>query len=71
MADESTGEPAATNRAQTVPTDAAPAPQRKLWRVGTLTYAFGGLVILFSWLLWGDFAWSMRDRAVAPSFRCW
>ncbi len=66
MADESTGEPAATNRAQTVPTDAAPAPQRKLWRVGTLTYAFGGLVILFSWLLWGDFAWSMRDRAVAP-----
>ncbi len=25
-----------------------------------------GLVVLFGWLLCGDFAWSMRDRSVAP-----
>ena len=36
----------------------------KRWTVGTLTYTAGGLVILFFWLLWGDFAWSMRDRSV-------
>jgi Na+/melibiose symporter-like transporter len=43
-----------------------PVPQRKLWHAGTLTYTSGGLVVLFSWLLWGDFAWSMRERAVYP-----
>lgn len=36
----------------------------KQWTVGTLTYTTGGLVILFLWLLWGDFAWAMRDRSV-------
>ena len=36
----------------------------KRWHVGTLTYTTGGLVILFAWLLMGDFAWSMRDRSV-------
>lgn len=36
------------------------------WHVGTLTYTFGGLVVLFCWLLWGDFAWSIKQRAVAP-----
>ena len=36
------------------------------WRVGTLSYTTGGLVLLFVWLLAGDFAWSMRDRAVPP-----
>ncbi len=34
------------------------------WRVGTLSYTKGGLVLLFCWLLAGDFAWSVRDRAV-------
>lgn len=38
----------------------------KTWRVGTLTYTTAGLVAVFGWLLWGDFAWSMRDRSVAP-----
>ncbi|HSI09858.1 MAG TPA: MFS transporter [Rariglobus sp.] len=38
----------------------------KTWRVGTLTYTMAGLVALFGWLLCGDFAWSMRDRSVAP-----
>lgn len=37
---------------------------RKLWTVGTLTYTTGGLVILFCWLLAGDFAWSMKERSV-------
>lgn len=44
----------------------SPAPTRKLWRTGTLTYTAGGLFILFFWLLWGDFAWAMRDRSVGP-----
>lgn len=35
--------------------------------VGTLTYTAGGLLILFCWLLLGDFAYAMRDRAVGPS----
>ena len=37
----------------------------RLWRVGTLTYTTGGIVVLFSWLLWGDFAWSLKERAAA------
>jgi MFS family permease len=38
----------------------------RLWSVGTLTYTTAGLIILFCWLLWGDFAWSMKDRAIPP-----
>lgn len=37
---------------------------KKNWHVGTLTYTTGGLVVLFLWLLGGDFAWSMKERAV-------
>jgi MFS family permease len=36
------------------------------WRVGTLSYTKRGLVVLFGLLLFGDFAWSMRDRSVGP-----
>ena len=36
----------------------------KTWRAGTLIYTTGGLVMLFCWLLAGDFAWSMKDRSV-------
>lgn len=36
------------------------------WAVGTLTYTRRGLAILFSWLLWGDFAWNMKERAINP-----
>ncbi len=25
-----------------------------------------GIMALFVWLLWGDFAWSMRDRSIPP-----
>ena len=39
---------------------------RKSWKAGTLTYTTAGLVVLFFWLLWGDFAWSMKDRAIPP-----
>jgi MFS family permease len=34
--------------------------------VGTLTYTAGGLAVLFGWLLWGDFAWQLKERSVAP-----
>ncbi|MGE9292204.1 MAG: MFS transporter [Puniceicoccales bacterium] len=38
----------------------------KTWKVGTITYTFGGLLALFGWLFLGDFSWSMRDRSVGP-----
>ena len=47
----------------TAPPTSDPAPP-KLWTVGTLTYTSAGLALLFSWLLWGDFAWSMKERSV-------
>jgi MFS family permease len=36
----------------------------KTFSVGTLTYSSAGIVALFCWLLWGDFAWAMKERAV-------
>lgn len=39
-------------------------PARKIWTVGTLAYTSGGLVILFCWLLAGDFAWQTKERSV-------
>lgn len=39
---------------------------RSIWRVGTLTYTAAGLTVLFCWLLWGDFAWNMKERAIQP-----
>ena len=38
----------------------------KIWTIGTLSYTTKGLVILFSWLLVGDFVWAMRERAIGP-----
>jgi len=46
-----------------------PLPKDKLWHVGTLTYTVGGLVVLFAWLLWGDFACSLKDRSVPSIFQ--
>lgn len=43
---------------------AAELTPAKTWRAGTLIYTSGGLVMLFCWLLAGDFAWSMKDRSV-------
>lgn len=53
------------------PSDSAPpksgqAFAKKIWTVGTLTYTSGGIIALFAWLLFGDFAWSMRERSVVP-----
>jgi len=36
----------------------------KRWQAGTLTYSAAGIVILFFWLLWGDFAWGLKERSV-------
>jgi MFS family permease len=38
-----------------------------LWRAGTIVYTSSGIAVLFFWLLWGDFALSMRDRSVGPT----
>lgn len=38
----------------------------RTWRAGTLTYTAGGLAVLFCWLLFGDFAWNIKQRAVDP-----
>lgn len=35
--------------------------------VGTMTYTVGGLCVLFFWLLFGDFAIALRERAASPS----
>ena len=37
---------------------------KKLWYAGTLVYTSAGLMLLFFWLLFGDFAYSMRERSV-------
>lgn len=42
------------------------AGSKKTWSIGTLTYTAGGLVILFCWLLGGDFAWALKDRSTVP-----
>lgn len=41
-----------------------PVPRK--WMAGTLTYGAAGLAVLFFWLLWGDFAWNMKERSVVP-----
>ena len=38
----------------------------KSWKVGTLTYTAAGLVAVFCWLLWGDFAWMLKERSAQP-----
>ncbi len=50
----------------TNPSDASSQMPRKIWSIGTLTYTTSGLVILFCWLLWGDFAWALKDRSIPP-----
>ena len=40
--------------------------QKKIWHVGTLTYTTAGLAVLFGWLLWGDFTWNLKERAITP-----
>jgi len=44
--------------------DPVPAGTRKTWRAGTLVYTGAGLAVLFCWLLFGDFAWQLKERSV-------
>jgi len=46
--------------------EAPPKSSATNWSVGTLTYTRGGLATVFFWLLWGDLAWSIRDRVIPP-----
>ncbi|HLP26931.1 MAG TPA: MFS transporter [Acidobacteriota bacterium] len=43
-----------------------PSAGPKTWKVGTLTYSLAGIVLLFTWLLLGDFSYMMRERSAAP-----
>src|SRR5688500_15202989 len=36
-------------------------PARKTYRAGTLRYTFGGVAVLFGWLLWGDFCFTIFE----------
>ena len=57
-ADSASGDP--------LPLEYAQAGQPKRWTVGTLTYTTAGVIVLFAWLLCGDFAWQMKERAIVP-----
>jgi maltose/moltooligosaccharide transporter len=46
--------------------DVPVSPGGKTYHCGTLTYTKMGLFILFAWLLWGDFCFTMME-AVVPS----
>ncbi len=40
------------------------AQGRKIYRCGTLTYTKRGLLLLFAWLLWGDFCFTMMETVI-------
>jgi MFS family permease len=40
--------------------------RERVWAVGTLKYSFGALVLLFIWLLLGDFSYMLRERSANP-----
>ena len=48
------------------PLNAASAAGGKTYHCGTLTYTKVGLFVLFAWLLWGDFCFTLME-AVVPS----
>lgn len=43
-----------------------PQIQEKKWDVGTLSYTLSGLIVLFLFLLAGDFVWNLKERAITP-----
>jgi len=45
---------------------ASPAPGIRTYHCGTLTYTKAGVFVLFAWLLWGDFCFTMME-SVVPS----
>jgi len=58
--------PEPTNSTEVLTSGQSGDTKAQTWKVGTLSYNFSGLRILFALLLAGDFAWAMRDRAVGP-----
>jgi MFS family permease len=40
---------------------AALDPKRKIYRAGSLRYTLGGVTVLFVWLLWGDFCFTIFE----------
>ncbi len=42
---------------------------KKPWKVGTLAYSTAGLVILFFWLIGGDFGYELKERSMRPSLQ--
>jgi MFS family permease len=57
--------------AQHVPvsTDAPDVDKPGVYKVGTLTYTLGSLSVLFAFLMLGDFAYAIRERAVGDIFQ--
>ncbi len=51
---------------ETAPSIPSPDSGPKIWTAGTLVYTRRALLVLFAFLLIGDFAWSMRERSVGP-----
>src|ERR1041385_2336178 len=48
---------------------ASPSAPQQTWRAGTLVYSSSAIIILFFWLLWGDFTISLKDRSVTPTLQ--
>ena len=46
-----------------------PTVAQRRWHAGSLTYTGAGLTGLFFWLLWGDFAFTLQERAVPPTMQ--
>src|SRR5581483_7060949 len=51
------------------PHPALPPLRERTWTIGPLTYTFAGLVALFFWLLWGDFALNLKERSVPDALK--
>jgi MFS family permease len=45
----------------------APTSGTGVWTAGSLKYTTAGLTLLFLWLLFGDFAYMLRERSAAPA----
>lgn len=55
-----------TSSAKSPETPATSSPtQPPLWHAGSLSYGKGALILLFFWLLWGDFTFTLiKDRSI-------
>lgn len=52
---------------RTTPSSSAAAPHDPRYRVGTLAYTQAGLFVLFGWLLWGDFCFTLFESIGGPN----